>query len=144
MSGAATDPPTASTAWKPAHPTRQPGQSHANYQKPPTQSPTSDPPTPEPRLLADLGLSGRVLGGTLDRLQHPLLATLDQPRGGVDQPTGLLGSQFGDPVGQHVQRLGVLRLALEPPFSPADAGWTGLARRGGPSRALHNASLTST
>lgn len=102
-----------------------------------------------------------VLGGALDRFQHPvptmlvavLLAVGEELGGGVDQATGLLGRQLGDAVGQRVQRLFVVRPelwpelwpVLEPPFCPVVAGSVFERRAaGGPSCAVHNASLTST
>lgn len=95
-------------------------------------------------------LRGRLLSRPLDRFQHSVGPVLDQPGGGLHQPTSLPSSQLRDPVRQHPQRgqrFGV-RLDREPPFSPVDAG-TDLRRdfrpdTGGPRRALHNASLTST
>lgn len=98
----------------------------------------------------DLGGSG--LSGPLDRLQHAhptvlfavLFAEPQESGSGGDQTAGLLGGQFGDLVGQRAQRFLLVRLTLEPPFSPPAAGLARLGRRaGGPTRAVHSTSLIS-
>jgi hypothetical protein len=105
-------------------------------------------PVHDPREGGQPDLGGSGLSGALDRLQHAhptvLFAEPQESGSGGDQTAGLLGGQFGDLVGQRAQRFLLVRLALEPPFSPPAAGLARLGRRaGGPTRAVHSTSLIS-
>lgn len=82
------------------------------------------------------------LRGPLDRFQHARLPVCGEQAGhGPDQGAGLGRCEIGDPVRQ--RRQGIGRPTAEPPFSPPGAGRPREVP-GGPTRALHNASLTST
>ncbi len=109
-------------------------------------------PVHDPRQGGQPDLGGSGLSGALDRFQHAhltllfavLFAAPQESGSGGDQAAGLLGGQFGDPVGQCAQRFLLVGLALEPPFSPPAAGLARLGRRaGGPTRDVHSTSLIS-